>query len=1100
MATSAKMSFNYYQNGKYGTLPGNPSGGSDMSQDMHLKMSKKIAQLTKVIYALNTKNDEHESVIQTLKEQHEEQIQQLLSETRDKILTYKKNIDEETDYADRVTKLEATITEFERHKIDALHKFEVYKKQAEDREMRLKKEHSQKYVALSQEVLVAKKNFEEQLSKFELWRSQVDMEKEKALEDLKKAHEKEVDEIRHFHRNQNDDWLNECAKIEDKYKDEVERLRTTCETLTSEKQKYVDEYDNKLQKAQAFYEKELEALRNSKDSSVSGLMQTMQEEKEKMKKDFAAQQAEMKKQVDSLVSQLSLREEEVEKYHKQLRQLQDSAKDKDATSAGLYQQLQEAKVEASDALTKLKELQSELVAVNERCKEQAQDLLAKSNTIGQLEGTNLQKTQKITQLEEEIRKLKDRLSWLESERRTLESQKNSLNSEQNAQLKALERSLEDLSIEKQTMVTRLEKEVQSWRDKHDSREKELMDRNTTEVEQLQRSHKDALERERQRALTEMNQANQNFNRKYEEEIEKLNAEKAKMMSEFERTKSELSTKLSAAEAEVKRLDRIIQEHESGLGSASTTIANLKEASHRLQVELEKARDEVRTHKNNAATLKVDLDKLRSLHENKMKEAKSELKNKLDQLSHDLENKWSETLKTQCAKLKQELTQQKEDEKKAALQQLSRLKDEEIKASKKGWENIVNDLQKQITDLKSNLSMAESNTADEIDKIRREAEQEREELERKISNLSEEYTKKIAIMEQSHNQEIEKTIQQKTLEIQDLEKSLQGRHMEEMQHHLTAHKAALESVKSEAQRAHQSQMEEEKVKHSQDLENLKQDMNNQHASYVEELTYSHESQLESARLELERAVEISKQRDQDHAAQVEELQSEIGQREQHIKNLQEEIRSLQSSIERLMSEIDKKGQEIIKIRNDANLQLRKKEEVLTKRHQHDLDCVKSDFKRESEDMVTEFTEAQNILTDKISELQILLEEAEERYNNRESRTEDLELIEQLRNAIQEREQRMKTLIDEKRYYQLELVNRETNFNKVFNTNQNVGVINPLAKKPKKGERSSAPAKQSSQPNLNSSHRLDPLPHSPLHAENLNPTKPLPLPAFTKKFVK
>ena len=36
-----------------------------------------------------------------------------------------------------------------------------------------------------------------------------------------------------------------------------------------------------------------------------------------------------------------------------------------------------------------------------------------------------------------------------------------------------------------------------------------------------------------------------------------------------------------------------------------------------------------------------------------------------------------------------------------------------------------------------------------------------------------------------------------------------------------------------------------------------------------------------------------------------------------------------------------------------------------------------------------------------------------------------------------------LQDEKRFYQLELVNRETNFNKVFNTAPNVGVLNPLA---------------------------------------------------------
>lgn len=39
----------------------------------------------------------------------------------------------------------------------------------------------------------------------------------------------------------------------------------------------------------------------------------------------------------------------------------------------------------------------------------------------------------------------------------------------------------------------------------------------------------------------------------------------------------------------------------------------------------------------------------------------------------------------------------------------------------------------------------------------------------------------------------------------------------------------------------------------------------------------------------------------------------------------------------------------------------------------------------------------------------------------------------------------TFQDEKRYYQLELVNRETNFNKVFNNTTNVGVINPLANK-------------------------------------------------------
>lgn len=49
MATgTAKMSFNHYQNGKYGTISQNPQKDMEITQDMHLKMSKKIAQLTKV--------------------------------------------------------------------------------------------------------------------------------------------------------------------------------------------------------------------------------------------------------------------------------------------------------------------------------------------------------------------------------------------------------------------------------------------------------------------------------------------------------------------------------------------------------------------------------------------------------------------------------------------------------------------------------------------------------------------------------------------------------------------------------------------------------------------------------------------------------------------------------------------------------------------------------------------------------------------------------------------------------------------------------------------------------------------------------------------
>lgn len=45
--------------------------------DFHHKMSKKIAQLTKVIYHLNTKNDDHEFQLKALADSYESEIEEV---------------------------------------------------------------------------------------------------------------------------------------------------------------------------------------------------------------------------------------------------------------------------------------------------------------------------------------------------------------------------------------------------------------------------------------------------------------------------------------------------------------------------------------------------------------------------------------------------------------------------------------------------------------------------------------------------------------------------------------------------------------------------------------------------------------------------------------------------------------------------------------------------------------------------------------------------------------------------------------------------------------------------------------------------------------
>ena len=77
-------------------------------------------------------------------------------------------------------------------------------------------------------------------------------------------------------------------------------------------------------------------------------------------------------------------------------------------------------------------------------------------------------------------------------------------------------------------------------------------------------------------------------------------------------------------------------------------------------------------------------------------------------------------------------------------------------------------------------------------------------------------------------------------------------------------------------------------------------------------------------------------------------------------------------------------------------------------------------------------------------------------------------------------------DEKRYFQMELLNRETNFNKVFKAAPNIGVINPLQAKTKPGKE----GMRQTTSLVTSSSKLDPIPNMLLHEKRLNNSRPLP----------
>lgn len=61
--------------------------------DLHHKMSKKIAQLTKVIYQLNTKNEDHQTELEIASTNHQAEIQQILRDAAVRIGKFKEVIE-----------------------------------------------------------------------------------------------------------------------------------------------------------------------------------------------------------------------------------------------------------------------------------------------------------------------------------------------------------------------------------------------------------------------------------------------------------------------------------------------------------------------------------------------------------------------------------------------------------------------------------------------------------------------------------------------------------------------------------------------------------------------------------------------------------------------------------------------------------------------------------------------------------------------------------------------------------------------------------------------------------------------------------------------
>ncbi|XP_017683602.1 PREDICTED: protein FAM184A isoform X5 [Lepidothrix coronata] len=1039
--------------GKLGSGSAQAGLGAEHSPDLHFKMSKKIAQLTKVIYALNTKNDEHEAAIQALKDAHEEEIQQILAETREKILQYKSKVAEEMDLKRKIQVLEESLEDHKKMKHQALTEFEAYKDRVEDMQLCAEAQHVQRVVTMSREVEEIRKKFEERLRSFIQLQVQYEKDKRTALEDLKAAHRLEIQELLKTHQSQNATLSKGQEKLEELHRLELEDLNNKVEELRLERKKLIEDYEGKLSKAQSFYEHELDSLKRSQLFTAESLHACKEKEVE-LRKEFQNQESMLRKNLGKLKTELQMVQDEAASLREKCQKLQVALGTAENNVQVLQKQLDDVKEEEMSLLSKHKEVESELAAARERLQQQATDLVLKASHIGMLQATQMTQEVTIRDLESEKSRLKEKLSQLEEERNLLQSKTQSLDERQRQQILALEKKVNEA---RETQREYYEKELVKLQARLEGEAAQLKEAHSKTLEELAWKHHTAIEAAHSNANKDKKKLQMELEQQFEKEKLHLEDDKNQLRQQLENMKEELTTKLTSANQEVCRLQDLVRKSEQGLGTAEGHISSLQEAQEILQKELELTRARLRETTDSLYSVEGELDQERQQHEAMIAAMREEEKFKVDRMARDLEIKWTENLRQECNKLREELRLQHEEDKKAAMTQLLQLKEREKNAARDGWQKKVEDLLDQISLLKQNLEMQLSQSQSSLQQLQAQFSQERQRLTQEIQELEEEHQQRHKSLQEAHILAFQNMEETKEQEQKELEERLQQKHSEELHALKETHKQAMEGFKLEMEQELQTLRFELEDEGKAMLASLRSELNHQHAAAIDQLRHNHQQELVAAKMELERSIEIGRRQEKEFLCRISDLQDELRHRDHHIAELDKEILHLHENISALTKELEFKGKEILRIHSESNQQ-------------------------------------------------ISLEEMEEKYKNRESRPEDLQLISELKDLIAERDQLIKKLIEDKKFYQLELVDRETNYNKMFNTSPNVGVINPLVKQKKKNDKSTN--RFVSVPNLSAlessgvvgnghPNRLDPIPNSPIHDIEFNSSKPLPQPMPPKE---
>ncbi|XP_041131660.1 protein FAM184B-like isoform X2 [Polyodon spathula] len=915
-----------------GTCNGIPADYPNIEQElydyqMHMKMCKKVAQLTKVIYSLNTKCDEHESTLQALRDAHEEEIQRIVEETQGKIQQYKSRVGEEMDLRQRLQALDEALEQHKLRKEEALADFDAYRRQTEERELRTKTEHAERIMSLSKEMLDMKKDFENKLQNFDQLKEQLEQDKEKAVAELERMSQESLslqDECQVLRRSS----VDERGRMEEMCNSKTQALWEEVEELRVEKLKLTEECNQNICGLKAAHKEQQEALKRTLQQSVTDTLKQWQQQELEQRKSLQQKLKKTEGELDAKGQRLNDCKRHAVKLQERIKELET--------------QLQEARCKVSEAVASMRKSEEELSVAKERLILQEGEILNKSEELM----THCSSQNKATA---EVEELRCQVLQLQKCIRELEQKSNGKNNEHVQQVK---QHVQALVVQKQDLQQTHKEELRKWKRQSDEEKTRLKEQLMKALEEVMRKHavelkslQTSMESERRKIQKDLQTQVEEFRKKMENE-----------RKELEKEKGVLSSKLQESISEVSRLESLMQQKENSCEQK----ASFSKSSVRLREELEESHLTV-------SELKEELEQQKEKYQKGISDLEMENQKNRDQILEQIEAKYKEKIRLECDRLCERLEKEHAEKQLSALNQMQKEKETEIQRINEEWQKEIEELQSQHVEKKFESSQLVSQDA--LQKLEAQFTKEKEILKQELQD-SIKLNRNLKAQLNAVNQQTLKHVENTNQQLKETEERLQKQQDERLREEQQSHRMALQTLEEKASEGIVAERQRMEKQQRSLLESQKVELTQQHAGWCRQVAQRHMKQIEDLQTELSTRRQLDMQQQQEGARQnpFQSLRNQLEEYQSVVCCLKSENAHLKDQLASLSSEVQFRKQEVFQLQNTEEQQRRSIEDDPVTKHHIELESLKQEQRKEMQTIVSDFSSTQARLQARIVSLE------------------------------------------------------------------------------------------------------------------------------------